>query len=69
MDVDIDDGFSKSLSGLGELVRRQMIYGEGKQYGPAELRQLADLKLMESIRKRCDEVVKDKRTAQLLKPW
>lgn len=68
-DVDIDDGFSKSLSALGELVRRQMNFGEGKEYSMAELRQLADLKLMETIRKRCDEVVKDKKTAELLKPW
>ncbi|KAJ4378696.1 hypothetical protein N0V86_005567 [Didymella sp. IMI 355093] len=31
--------------------------------------QLADFKKMESIRARCDEVVKDKETAESLKPW
>ncbi|KAI9005115.1 putative monooxygenase [Hyaloraphidium curvatum] len=67
--VDLDDGFSLSLAALGELQRRQIRFGEGKQYGMAELRQLADLKLMESIRRRVDEVVKDKKTAELLKPY
>lgn len=39
---------------------------------PAEaeaMRQLADFKKMESIRARADEVVKDKATAEALKPW
>lgn len=31
--------------------------------------QLADFKKMESIRARCDEVVKDRETAESLKPW
>ena len=31
--------------------------------------QLADFKKMESIRARCNEVVKDKETAESLKPW
>lgn len=32
-------------------------------------RQLADYKKMESIRARCDEIVKDSKTAESLKPW
>lgn len=35
----------------------------------AAQRQLADFKKMEQIRARCDEIVKDKETADSLKPW
>lgn len=35
----------------------------------AAKRQIADYKKMESIRARCDEIVKDKDTADALKPW
>jgi hypothetical protein len=45
------------------------MFGEHKELGMAELRQLADLKLMESIRQHVDDVVKDKKKAELLKPW
>src|SRR5581483_7839525 len=36
---------------------------------PAELLQLADYQKMEEIRARIDSVVKDKATAEALKPW
>lgn len=68
-ELDLDDGFSRSMSGLSELVKRQRKFGEGKEYTEAEARQLADFKILNSIRKRCDDIVKDKRTAELLKPW
>ncbi|PSN68207.1 FAD/NAD(P)-binding domain-containing protein [Corynespora cassiicola Philippines] len=35
----------------------------------AAQRQLADFKKMEQIRKRCDDVVQDRATAEKLKPW
>lgn len=35
----------------------------------AALFELADMQVMEGIRARCDEIVKDRKTAEALKPW
>ncbi|KAF1918054.1 hypothetical protein BDU57DRAFT_446546 [Ampelomyces quisqualis] len=51
---------------------RELITAGVDPKNPAEAaakRQLADFKKMESIRARTDEVVKDKETADALKPW
>ncbi|KAL5115003.1 hypothetical protein ACEQ8H_007112 [Pleosporales sp. CAS-2024a] len=51
---------------------RELVTAKVDPNNPAEAaaqRQLADFKKMESIRARTDEVVKDKETADALKPW
>jgi cation diffusion facilitator CzcD-associated flavoprotein CzcO len=51
---------------------RELMTAKVDPNNPAEAaakRQLADFKKMESIRARTDEVVKDKETADALKPW
>ena len=40
-----------------------------ERYSMQELIQLGDFKQMERIRARVDEIVKDKKTAEALKPW
>ncbi len=65
----LDDGFTRTLHSLFSLVRRRAETGEGAEYTQEELVQLADFRLLERIRKRVDEVVKDKETAEKLKPW
>ncbi|KAJ3337834.1 hypothetical protein HDU93_000453 [Gonapodya sp. JEL0774] len=65
----LDDGFSESLKSFLSLVKHQMRTGEGTQYSTPELLQLADFRHMERIRRRCDEIVKDKKTAEALKPY
>lgn len=41
----------------------------GRKFSADQLYQLADFRHMEKIRKRVDEIVKDKKTAEALKPW
>ncbi|KAL1591888.1 hypothetical protein SLS59_010015 [Nothophoma quercina] len=51
---------------------RTLLTAEGDPSKPEEFAanlQLADFKKMESIRARCDDIVKDKETANALKPW
>lgn len=66
-DVDlVSDGWTDILRSL--LVRAK----EGEVVDPVKAaadRQLADYKKMESIRARCNAVVKDPETAESLKPW
>lgn len=68
-DIALDDGFSLSNLSYWSLVRRQAKTGEGKEYGLAELLQLADFRHMNRLRKRIDDTIKDKKTAEILKPW
>ncbi|KAI9002897.1 putative monooxygenase [Hyaloraphidium curvatum] len=67
--IHLDDGFSNSNRALFSLWKASEKTGGESKYTFRELMQLADFKHMERIRRRCDEVVKDKRTAELLKPW
>lgn len=51
---------------------RTLLTAKGDPSKPEEFAanlQLADFKKMESIRARCDDIVKDKETANALKPW
>lgn len=68
--IDLDDGFTRTFLNLS-LLNRLAAEGhpKAKDYSPAELMQLADFRHMEAIRRRVDEVVKDKETAEKLKPW
>lgn len=67
-DYFLDDGFTKGLRAIFSLVKRNQKTGEGSEYTTRELLQLADFRHMERIRKRVDEIVKDKATAESLKP-
>ncbi|KAI9025489.1 cyclohexanone monooxygenase [Hyaloraphidium curvatum] len=70
----LDDGFTRTTREQWKLVEK-MFKGadirapDGRPYTRKELLQIGDFMLMERIRKRCEDVVKDKRTADLLKPW
>ncbi|KXS22286.1 putative monooxygenase [Gonapodya prolifera JEL478] len=68
-EIELDDGFSRSFRGWFELAKLQAKTGEGKDYTLPQLLQFGDFKWMERIRRRCDEIVKDKKTAEALKPW
>jgi cyclohexanone monooxygenase len=69
VDIEVDDGFSMSSREIMSLIKDNAETGRGSEYTMAEMLQLADFKLMERIRKRIDDEVKDKKTAELLKPW
>ncbi|KAI9021840.1 putative monooxygenase [Hyaloraphidium curvatum] len=66
---ELDDGFTNSSRDIFSFLKRNLATGEGSQYSMEELLQLGDFKKMEFIRRRVDEVVKDKKTAEALKPW
>ncbi|KAI9026047.1 putative monooxygenase [Hyaloraphidium curvatum] len=68
-EVELDDGFSRTFTSTFSLLKRHMKTGEGKQYSIPDLLQLADFRHMERLRKRVDDVVKDKQKAEILKPW
>jgi cation diffusion facilitator CzcD-associated flavoprotein CzcO len=64
----------KDLVGDGwtDIIRNILLIGRqnpGQAANPGELMQLADFKKMEEIRRRVDEVVADRQTAEALKPW
>ena len=60
----IQDGWSKMTTLVKELSRPGMSEAEF-----AEIAQTANFMIMEDVRKRVDEVVKDPATAESLKPW
>ncbi|MFO1237361.1 MAG: NAD(P)/FAD-dependent oxidoreductase [Alphaproteobacteria bacterium] len=62
----VNDGWTEIIRNILLLHRAAAAAG---QKDPADLVQLADFKKMEQIRARIDAVVKDKRTAEALKPW
>ncbi|KAJ3338862.1 hypothetical protein HDU93_008997 [Gonapodya sp. JEL0774] len=68
-DIELDDGFTRSFRGWFELAKHQAKTGEHPELSPAELMQLADFRWMNRIRKRCEDIVQDKKTAEALKPW
>ncbi|HEY8618390.1 NAD(P)/FAD-dependent oxidoreductase [Phenylobacterium sp.] len=64
----VQDGWTDIIGNILLLARRKAQAGEPVE-NPAELMQLADFKKMEQVRARVDEVVKDPKTAEALKPW
>lgn len=64
----VNDGWTDIIGNILLLARKKMMAGEAVE-DPAALMQLADFKKMEQVRARVDEVVKDKATAEALKPW
>jgi cyclohexanone monooxygenase len=61
----VDDGWT-------DMKAMRLLGTEGKDIGPSQLlkfMELADYKKMEGIRARVDEIVRDKDTAEKLKPW
>ncbi|KAI9019150.1 monooxygenase [Hyaloraphidium curvatum] len=67
----IDDGFSNSFQEWFAYANRKMWYKdeEGQKYSTGQLYQLGDYRLMQRLRKRVEDTVKDKKTAEALKPW
>ena len=58
--------------GWTDILRKLLARGATESTDPAKAaaeRQMADFQKMNQIRARCDEVVKDKATAESLKPW
>ncbi|HVI33998.1 NAD(P)/FAD-dependent oxidoreductase [Phenylobacterium sp.] len=64
----VNDGWTDIIGNILLLARKKMMAGEAVE-DPAALMQLADFKKMEQVRARVDAVVKDKATAEALKPW
>ncbi|WP_309093035.1 NAD(P)/FAD-dependent oxidoreductase [Phenylobacterium sp.] len=64
----VNDGWTDIIGNILLLARRKAEAGE-KVENPAALMQLADFKKMEQVRARVDQIVKDKATAEALKPW
>jgi cyclohexanone monooxygenase len=64
----VKDGWTDIIRNILLLGRRAERLGE-EAMDLGQLVQLADFKKMEQIRARVDSIVKDKRTAEALKPW
>jgi cation diffusion facilitator CzcD-associated flavoprotein CzcO len=64
----VNDGWTDIIGNILLLARRKAEAGEPVE-NPAELMQLADFKKMEQVRARVDQEVKDRATAEALKPW
>ncbi len=63
----VNDGWTDIIGNMLALMRKQNEAGAAVDL--AQTMQLADFKKMESIRARADETVRDKRTAEALKPY
>jgi cyclohexanone monooxygenase len=64
----VNDGWTDLIGNILLAARKKAFAGETVA-DEAELIQMADYKKMERVRARCDAVVKDKATAEALKPW
>jgi cyclohexanone monooxygenase len=64
----VDDGWTDIIGNILLLALKARKEG-GQAQNPLELMQLADFKKMEQIRARAEQVVKDRATADALKPW
>jgi cyclohexanone monooxygenase len=64
----VNDGWTDIIANLLFLAKKQRESG-GSEQDAAALVQLADFRKMEQVRARVDAIVKDKRTAEALKPW
>jgi len=68
-DVDlVNDGWTDLIGNILLSARRKARAGETVE-DPEALVQLADYQTMERVRARVDEIVKDPKTAEALKPW
>jgi len=69
-DVDlVSDGWTDIIRNLGGLLMRRNQDSAISMEEIGRLAEIADFKKMNQIRARVDELVKDKRTADALKPW
>ena len=69
-DVDlVSDGWTDIIRNLGGLLMRRNQDSAISMEEIGRLAEIADFKKMNQIRARVDELVKDKRTAEALKPW
>jgi len=64
----VNDGWTDLIGNILLLARRKQQAGE-KVEDPQTLIQLADYQKMERVRARVDDIVRDKATADALKPW
>jgi cation diffusion facilitator CzcD-associated flavoprotein CzcO len=64
----VNDGWTDIIGNILLLARKKMAAGEIVE-NPAELMQLADFTKMEQVRARVDQTVRDKATAEALKPY
>ena len=64
----VNDGWTDIIGNILLLARKKMAAGETVE-DPASLMQLADFKKMEQVRARVDKTVRDKATAEALKPY
>jgi cyclohexanone monooxygenase len=64
----VNDGWTDIIGNILLLARKKAEAGEQVE-NPAALMQLADFKKMEQVRARVDQVVRDRATAEALKPW
>jgi cyclohexanone monooxygenase len=68
-DVDlVNDGWTDIIRNLGAILPRKSD-GKTSPHEMARMMEIADFKKMNQIRARVDAVVKDKKTAEALKPW
>jgi cation diffusion facilitator CzcD-associated flavoprotein CzcO len=69
-DVDlVSDGWTDIIRNLAAILPRKGMVSDDARHDVARMMELADFKKMNQIRARVDRVVKDKRTAEALKPW
>ena len=64
----VNDGWTDIIGNLIMMMRKNAASGQSMET-IAETMQLADFQKMEQIRSRVDQMVKDKATAEALKPW
>jgi cation diffusion facilitator CzcD-associated flavoprotein CzcO len=65
----VNDGWTDIIRNLGGLLMARNKDSEISMQEVMRLAEIADFKKMNQIRARVDEIVKDKRTAESLKPW
>jgi cation diffusion facilitator CzcD-associated flavoprotein CzcO len=65
----VNDGWTDIIRNLGGLLMARNKSSEMSMKEIARLAEIADFKKMNQIRARVDSIVKDKRTAESLKPW
>jgi cation diffusion facilitator CzcD-associated flavoprotein CzcO len=65
----VSDGWTDIIRNLAAILPRKGAASDDARHDVARMMELADFKKMNQIRARVDRVVKDKRTAEALKPW
>lgn len=70
VDVDlVNDAWTSLPKEQMSMLDARERFGLGKEYSPEDLMQMADFRRMNKIRDLVGELVKDKATAEALKPW